>query len=91
MRVRNVCLKNRKSLTPEQKPSVYVGEAKPSPSPSVLSKMLRRPSQVSFREGSPPPPGGVGATGAAGSVQRVRKASMVRQISKEKLHEHLRF
>ena len=71
----------------------YGGEAKPSASPSVLSKMLRRPSQVLFREGSPPPaPAGLAgaAQGLAGAAaQQVRKPSMV--LSKERLQEHLRF
>ena len=78
----------------------YGGEAKPSASPSVLSKMLRRPSQVLFREGSPPPaPAGLagaaqGLAGAAqglagAAAQQVRKPSMV--LSKERLQEHLRF
>ena len=95
-------------MTPEYKPPTttterflraepniagHVGEAKPTASPSVLSKMLRRPSQVSFREGSPPPPAipaGAMAGSMAGAYQRVRKPSMVRQISREKLQEHLR-
>ena len=69
-------------------------EAKPSAgSPSVLSKMLRRPSQVLFREGSlPPAPTGVisGVTQQiSGVAQQVRKPSMV--LSKERLQEHLRF
>ena len=68
-------------------------EAKPPASPSVLSMMLRRPSQVFFREGSlPPAPTGV-ITGVAqqisGVAQQVRKPSMV--LSKERLQEHLRF
>ena len=46
---------------------------------------------TTFRDGSPPPPAGAGTAGAVGSVQRVRKTSMVCQISKEKLHEQLRF
>ena len=66
-------------------------EAKPSASPSVLSKMLRRPSQVLFREGSlPPAPTGViaGVTQQiSGVAQQVRKPSMV--LSKERLQEHL--
>ena len=70
-------------------------EAKTPASPSVLSMMLRRPSQVFFREGSLPPaptPTGV-ITGVAqqisGVAQQVRKPSMV--LSKERLQEHLRF
>ena len=110
---------SRNSLTPENRPPAPVSErilrgetniagfggteAKPSASPSVLSKMLRRPSQVLFREGSlphlPPAPTGVisGATGVisgvtqqiSGVAQQVRKPSMV--LSKERLQEHLRF
>jgi hypothetical protein len=100
---------SRKSLTPENRPPAPVLErilrgetniagfggieAKPSASPSVLSKMLRRPSQVLFREGSlPPAPTGV-ITGVAqqisGVAQQVRKPSIV--LSKERLQEHLRF
>ena len=103
---------SRNSLTPENRPPAPVSErilrgetniagfggteAKPSASPSVLSKMLRRPSQVLFREGSlphlPPAPTGVisGVTQQiSGVAQQVRKPSMV--LSKERLQEHLRF
>lgn len=67
-------------------------EAKPSASPSVLSKMLRRPSQVLFREGSLPPAAPTGVISGvtqqiSGVAQQVRKPSMV--LSKERLQEHL--
>ena len=35
--------------------------------------------------------GGAGGPGATSGAQRVRKPSIVRQSSKEKLQEHLRF